>query len=318
MHLASTLPKGFPAAIFVVVHIPADSPSLLPQILSRAGKLKAIHPLDGDEIRPGVIYAGRPDYHLVVKPGHVVLAHGPRENGHRPAVDALFRTAARAYGPRVIGVILSGNLDDGTAGLFNIKQAGGTAVAQDPEEALYRGMPASAVENVDVDHIVRSSDLPDLLQRLVGEDIPGADAMSSKEQDEPDPAELGRPGLSNPHLPGPPSGFTCPECGGALWGLHNGELLRFKCHVGHSYSPNSLFDHKSELLEMAIWTALRALEEKVALAQQLADRSEKGGRRRMQERFNQLAQDAQEKADLVRRLLLTGRDTNPDETVEDA
>jgi len=150
--LVRGLPADLPAAVFVVVHVPAHGPSVLPRILSRSGPLPATHPQDGQAIRTGRIYVAPPDYHLLVKNGYVRLTRGPRENKHRPSVDSLFRTAARTYGPRVVGVVLSGVLDDGTAGLAAIKLAGGIAAVQHPDDALYPGMPQSALNNVAVDH----------------------------------------------------------------------------------------------------------------------------------------------------------------------
>ena len=152
MELCGGLPEDLPAAVFVVVHFPEGAPSVLPSILNRAGPLKAVHPEDGDPIENGRIYVAPPGLHLLVERGRVRLVRGPRENLHRPAVDPLFRTAAVAYGPRAVGVVLTGARDDGTAGLLAIKRRGGVAVVQDPDDALFSGMPQSALEYVDVDY----------------------------------------------------------------------------------------------------------------------------------------------------------------------
>jgi two-component system chemotaxis response regulator CheB len=190
--LASGLPPDLPAAVFVVLHIPPHATSFLPSILSRAGPLPAAHPNDGQAIEHGRIYVAPPDSHLLVKRGHIHLGHGPRENGHRPAADPLFRTAARAYGPRVVGVVLSGNLDDGTAGLLAVKVRGGVAIVQDPSEALYSGMPASASENVAVDWVLPVSEMAALLARLALEPVEEkpAEAVSKDIEIESDMAEL--------------------------------------------------------------------------------------------------------------------------------
>lgn len=169
--LVGSLPSDLPAAIFVVLHIAPNGCSVLPSILNRCSKLPVVHPKDGELIEYGKIYVAPPDSHLLVKRGYIQLSHGPKENRHRPAIDALFRTAARYYGSRVVGVVLSGNLDDGTAGLLAIKMQGGVAIVQDPEEALYDGMPRSAIENVEVDRILPLSEMAEVLTKLAGESV---------------------------------------------------------------------------------------------------------------------------------------------------
>src|SRR5690349_180578 len=167
--VVAVLPADLPAAVFVVLHIPAQSPSMMPSILSRAGPLPAAHPTDGEPIRPGHIYVAPPDCHLLIDHERVRGVRGPRENRTRPAVDPLFRTAARAYGPRVVAVVLTGTLDDGTAGLQAVKQRGGLAVVQDPRDAMYAGMPRSALQHTPVDYVVPLSEIGPLISRLVRE-----------------------------------------------------------------------------------------------------------------------------------------------------
>jgi two-component system chemotaxis response regulator CheB len=164
--LTKRLPADLPAPIFVVLHISPHTPSLLPEILGRAGKLPARHAQDGEEITPGTIYIAPPDHHLLLKAGRIVVARGPRVNNARPAVDPLFRSAARSYGPRVVGVVLSGGLDDGTLGLMDVKHAGGVTLVQDPAEAMFPSMPRSAIENVVVDRVLPVEDIAALLARL--------------------------------------------------------------------------------------------------------------------------------------------------------
>src|SRR5437588_1312081 len=171
--LARSLKRNLQAAVFVVLHIPAQSPSLLPEILSRAGPLKAVQATDDMQIEQGHIYSAPPDHHMLMEQGKICVVRGPKENRHRPAIDPLFRSAALAYGPRVIGVILTGSLDDGTAGLLAVKRRGGIAVVQDPHEALYPSMPRSALENVDVDYTLPLSAITSLLARLAREPVAG-------------------------------------------------------------------------------------------------------------------------------------------------
>jgi len=313
--VAQTLPPDFPAAIFVTLHIPAHGTSVLPTILSRAGKLKAIHPKDKQIIEPGKIYVAPPNYHLLIKPGYITLACGPKENGHRPGIDPLFRTAARAYGSRVIGVILSGSLDDGTAGLMAIKLQGGVAVVQNPKEAMFSGMPTSAVENVDVDYIMPLSEIPSLLTELVNQPVSKhGEPMSDEMKIEADMAELEINAVHKHERPGKPSGFGCPGCGGVLWEFEEDNLLRFRCRIGHAYSSGTLLSEQSEALEEALWIALRALEESSALTARLADKARDRQHFKSAERFDEQSQDAQKRANVIREALLNdpqGKLSNP-------
>lgn len=312
------LPSDFPGAVFVVLHVPSHGTSVLPRILSRSGPLPAIHPQDGQIIHHGQIYVGPPDYHLLLKRGYVTLAHGPRENGHRPAIDPLFRAAARTYGARVIGVVLSGVLDDGTAGLLAIKSRGGIAVVQDPGDALYSGMPRSAIENVDVDHVVPIIALAELLTQLVQEDVTEEERPVSEEmENEVDILELNKPTLEDENKFGIPSVFACPECGGTLWEVEEGDLIRFRCRVGHAYSAQSLLAHQEEGLEEAFWIALRALEESASLSQRLAERARSRGHATSAVRFEEQERDARARADIIRKVLLDGNPANTNDTLSD-
>jgi two-component system, chemotaxis family, protein-glutamate methylesterase/glutaminase len=304
IEITSNLPKDFPAALFVVVHLPSYGPSVLPEILSRAGKLPAAHPQHGDEIVPGRIYIAPPDKHLLLKNGHIHIAHGPRENRQRPAVDPLFRTAAISFGPRVVGVVLSGNLDDGTAGLRAIKSLGGTAIVQDLETAVYHGMPQSAIENVDVDFVLPVKDIAAKLVVLANTPVKEQPRpVSSELKQEADMSELDHE-LLNPDRPGNPSGFGCPECGGVLFELEDGEYFRFRCRVGHAYSPEVLMAEQNDSLDEAFWVALRALEENAVLSRRLADRARQRGHTGTLLRFEQRAEEAEQHAEMVRRLII--------------
>lgn len=313
--VASDLPADLAAAVFIVLHVPAHGISVLPAILSRRGVLPATHPADGEPIRSGHIYIAPPDHHLLVKHGYMRVVRGPTENGHRPSVDPLFRSAARFYGPRVIGVILSGTLDDGTSGLLTVKRRGGLAVVQDPEEALFAGMPRSAVENVAVDWVVPLADVGPTLARLARESAPGsAEAASAELEAEVDIAEMDMGAIEAPRA-GAPSGFTCPDCHGALWEVQEGDLTRFRCRVGHAYSPDSLLAEQSEALEEALWIAMRALEESAALADRMAERAQERGHALAATRFGEQAQDARQRAAIIRRALIKGQNIAPDTPV---
>jgi two-component system chemotaxis response regulator CheB len=309
--LARALPADLDAALFIVLHMPPLSKSVLPLILSRAGPLCAVHPQDREPIQSGRIYIAPPDHHLLVRRGHIRLTHGPSENSNRPAVDPLFRSAAQAYGPRVIGVILSGVLDDGTAGLLTVKRRGGLAVVQDPDEALFAGMPQSAIGNVRVDYVAPLAEIPSLLARLsqqiaIEEGDRAMAAEIEEEGVETEIAEFDAGALKGDRRPGMPSVFSCPECHGTLWEIREGELTRFRCRVGHAYSADSLLAEQSEALENALWSAYRALKESAALSRRLTERARERDQYFAIPRFAEQAQDAERRAELIRQVLLRG------------
>jgi two-component system chemotaxis response regulator CheB len=251
--LVRQFPPSFDAAIFIALHILAGEPSYLPRILSQAGPLPAIHPTDGMPIAGGHIYVAPPNRHLMVEYGHVHLHSGPKENRHRPAVNPLFRSAALAYGPRAIGIVLSGNFDDGTVGLWEIKRRGGIAIAQDPYDASYPGMPSSAIANVDVDYQLKVSEMGALLTKLVQE----APTVEAK--------DVGG------DMQGKPTRLTCPECRGPLDEFQEGQLREMRCRVGHTFSPETLLSAHEETLERALWGAVVALEEGRDISRQLQE-----------------------------------------------
>jgi two-component system, chemotaxis family, protein-glutamate methylesterase/glutaminase len=261
--LVSGFPVDFPAPVCVVVHTSPQAPGMLDSILSRSGRLSATNARDRERLEPGRIYVAPPDCHLLVEPGLVRVTRGPRENRFRPAIDPLFRSAAQVFGPAAIGVILTGNLGDGTAGLWAIKQLGGTTVVQDPADALFPAMPRNALSNVRIDHVVPLSRIPPLLVRLTSEEVPASTAARVPESVEVEvkiakeaiPLDAGLENISEP------STFACPECHGVLMRLKEGGPIRFRCHTGHAYSIDSLAIAISEAIEEALWNTIRALEE---------------------------------------------------------
>ncbi|HEX6974526.1 MAG TPA: chemotaxis protein CheB [Vicinamibacterales bacterium] len=270
--LLGQLPGDFGAPIAIVVHTSPHAPAVLDEILDRAGTLPASHPRSGARLERGHVYVAPPDYHLVVEPGVVRLTRGPRENRFRPAVDPLFRTAAQAYGPGAIGVVLTGNLDDGTAGLAAIKQLGGTAVVQDPESAAYPSMPRSALLHVPVDHCLPVERIGELLVGLTSGTEPArpdtgvpdgidVEARIAREEN-PLAAGLGRIAA--------PSMFACPECHGVLFRLTASAFTRYRCHTGHAYSAEALLASIDEVIEKSLWSTVRALEEGALLAGHMA------------------------------------------------
>jgi two-component system chemotaxis response regulator CheB len=306
--IISGLPASFPASVLVVVHMMADFPSLLEEHLSACSRLPTTQAVDEEPIRRGRIYIARPDYHLTVEAGKMRVLRGPRENRHRPAIDSLFRTAARVYGPRVIGVVLSGNHDDGSMGLYGVKQRGGIAIVQDPSEAAWSEMPRRALAYATPHYVLKSRDIGANLINLVQIDqdeivMPNRRAAKSDGRSERKSrsrngarhpsskssrpngrsARPDEPGLSGGENPenqkaayfdegeGTPSVFACPECHGVLWEVRDGNLVQFRCRVGHTYGSDSLNVELSQASEAALWAAMRALEEKAAMQRRIAD-----------------------------------------------
>ena len=306
--LVGGLPVDLPAAVLVVVHFPEGAPSALPRILSRSGPLEAVHPGDGDPVEKGHIYVAPPGLHLLLEDGRVRLTRGPKENGHRPALDPLFRTAALEYGPRAVGVVLTGSLDDGTAGLAAIKARGGVAVVQDPDDALFRSMPESALRHVDVDYCLPVGEMATLLAWLAREPVEAKRTPPVPEDMdlEAKTAGLDPTVLERGRHPGELSGFTCPECSGPLYGIRDGTLDRFRCRVGHAYTAEGVLEGKTDALEEALYAALNTLEEAAEVADRLAARARRSGHARAAERFERRARRAREQTTTVRRVLTDG------------
>jgi two-component system chemotaxis response regulator CheB len=320
--VVSRLPAGLPASIFVVWHLSPGMKSILPQVLSKAGPLKASNPQDGDRIEPGRIYVAPNDHHMLLENGYIRVARGPKENRFRPAVDPLFRSAAYVYGPRVIGVVLTGALDDGTAGLWTIKLRGGTAVVQDPEDALIRGMPLSALDNVAVDHRLPAAGIGELVARLVREEAP-APAKVPALEDEKTGHEI-RIAKEREALEedvqrfGEFSPFTCPECRGVLTLLREGKVVRFRCHTGHAFSADTLLEAGSESVEARLWDAVRAVDETVLLLNKLGAEFAKSGNTAAAEKCFDKAREAHERLAPVREAAIDNEELELAKVREDA
>src|SRR5215213_3128980 len=287
------LPPELPAAVFVVVHLASGRESVLHSILDRSGPMLVTAAEHGERFERGHVYVAPADAHMLLADGRITLSRGPRENGHRPAIDPLFRSAARAFGHRVVGVILSGTLDDGTYGLRLVKGHGGAALVQEPADALYPGMPQSAIANVDVDRVVPVSGMAAAICDLLDQPVdPPPEGMNNRPgQRPPDLVELAP--RENDILYDDPTALTCPECGGVLHQDDEGGLTRFGCRVGHVYSVESLVNGQSEALEAALWAALRSLEERADLLRRMSRRALSDDRRaRLEDRAQQVEREA--------------------------
>lgn len=308
-HLVRGLPKDFAGSVFVVLHLGPVGPSLLPEILARAGKLPAIHPDDGERIRDGKVYVAPLDRHMIIERGVIRILAGPKENRHRPAIDPLFRSAALAYGPRVVGVVLTGALDDGAAGLISVKQRGGIAIVQDPETAHCGDMPRSAMRYVKTpDFVLPVEQIAPKLVELSKQSVSRVSAGGNGDlQREVDSSKMDQAEVDDPEHPGKPSPFACPECNGVLWEKQEGELLHFRCRVGHAYTENNLAAEQSLGIESALWAALRALEENSSLNMRLADRARGRKHGKVADRFSEVSESKKSQAAALRKLLLEGQ-----------
>ncbi|HEX4307347.1 MAG TPA: chemotaxis protein CheB [Solirubrobacterales bacterium] len=301
--LVAQLPPEFPASVLVVLHLMSSGTSVLHSILDRAGPLTATQARDGEPLERAHIYVAPPDSHLLLRGAGIHLSAGPRENGHRPAIDPLFRSAARAYGTRAVGVILSGMLDDGTDGMRLIKQRGGACVVQDPTDAAYGGMPESAIAYVGPHRVVPLAAMGETLCELVDAPLDPEPTRAAEDPAEQDidlvEVELGREDPA-----GSPTLLTCPDCGGVMLERDDGGLVRFACQVGHAYSPESLNEHQGEALESALWKATRTLDERADLLRRMARRAERRGIERTGARLARKADVASDQADEIRATIL--------------
>ncbi|MEN3285553.1 MAG: two-component system, chemotaxis family, protein-glutamate methylesterase/glutaminase [Solirubrobacteraceae bacterium] len=307
MAFVANLPLSTRQAVCVVLHVSPAGTSAMPHILGRAARLPVHSPADRDPLLGGHIYVAPPDHHLEIEPGRIRLTQAPRENGHRPAIDATMRTAAEAYAGKVVGFVLSGSRDDGTAGLLAIKLRGGAAVVQDPDEALYDAMPRSAIAHVDVDAVLPLGEMAGWLAHHRPDRPPNPGGGGH--MDEPNVPHL----ADAPRNDATGTRFTCPDCGGVLFAQNEAGLGRFRCSVGHVFSIESLSTAQADRLEGALWTAVRALEDRAQLLRHMADHSREDGRHRSAESFGGHADDAEARAAVIRQAIEHSRPHVDDE-----
>ncbi|MEO6070581.1 MAG: chemotaxis protein CheB [Chitinophagaceae bacterium] len=302
--LFKTIPRDFEAYIFVVQHLSPFSPSVLPQIISRSGWMKAVHPTDGEEMEVNTVYIAPPDFHILIEKDKLVVKKGPKENRFRPSIDALFRSAAYNYGSRVIGIVLSGLLDDGTSGLWTVKRMGGIGIVQDPQDAEFPNMPQNVMEYVDVDFTSSVEELGPLLNRLTKEEAPTDPELTEEErhllkmevhiaaQDNAfDMGIINKGGLTP---------LTCPECNGALVKFTEGKIVRFRCHTGHGFTDSSLLAGVTKAIEESLWKTVKGIEEAIMLLDDTARQFENEGNDKSAAVFYQKAKETHEQAQTLR------------------
>lgn len=289
--LVSDLPADIPAAIFVVSHVPPDSVSAMPHILSRSGSLFANHAIEGAPISPGRIIVAPPNYHLVLERGMMHVVDWAKENSQRPSIDVLFRTAANTYGDLVCGVLLSGTLDDGVAGLESIRKAGGITIAQDPADALFPDMPRNAISAGAVEFAATAENLGAAIVESVQKIVRSAVG-------DPNPAPA-----TDERRVGTPSVFTCPDCGGTLWESDEDGQLRFRCRTGHAYNVNAIMSAQHNSLEASLWTTLRIIEERIDFFVRMARRARQRGDKHSADRYTRQAEEHEADHGRVRQAL---------------
>ena len=314
--LTSALPADLSASLFIVVHTSPEAPGMLADIFNHSGRLPATYATDFERIEKGRIYVAPPDHHLLIEPNRVRVTRGPKENRFRPAVDPLFRSAAQTYGPRVVGVILTGYMDDGTAGLWTVKKLGGTAIVQDPTNALVPFMPQNAVTHVKVDYCLPLEEIAPLLVRLTTEAAEGVYEVPKEVEIEVNIAKEQKALDAGVLQLGEPSSYACPECHGVLLQMKEGTLFRFRCHTGHAYSVESLLADITEKMDDALWNSIRAFEEGELFMRHMAEHLDHGKNSPSAESFLKRADDAKRRADLMRQAARNGEEAQTSSRIE--
>lgn len=299
------LPPDFTSPVFIIWHMSANVYGILPTVLNRENSIYAAHGFNNEEIKRNRIYVAPPDHHMLIKQNSIQITHGPKENRFRPAIDPLFRSAAYHFENRVIGIILSGALDDGTAGLWTIKHYGGMAIAQNPLEAEVPSMAANAIRMVNVDYTVSAAEIPDLLVKLTSSALPENQNVRREDQTRDEievaagEAPLHKHAFNFDELPP----FTCPECHGVLSRLRNGNIVRYRCHTGHAYSVDALMETINEKIEEGLYKAMRAMDESIMLMNHIGDHYAENNEPKLAALYFKKAKEAQERSNQVRQIV---------------
>ena len=309
--LVASLPPDFAAALFVAMHIPAHVPSRLHEILAKAGNLPASQATDGEAIYTGRIYVAPTDRHLMIDGDRIRVTRSPKENRSRPSINVLFRSAAYSFGPRVIGMVLTGMLDDGVAGLWTIKDRGGMGMVQSPEEAAYPSMPQNAIDNVVIDAVLPIAEMAAKLSEWVKEAIDETDAPPISEHLETEQKiALGDNAMQAGSVElGKPSSLTCPECHGSMVQINEGNIIRFRCHTGHAYSLKTLLNEIDEAIDASLWNTIRSIEERIFLLRQMAQlaKQESESARSLEQ-----ARRAEKRVEQLRKIIMEPNDLGHD------
>ncbi len=301
--LVKALPPDFAASIFIVMHLHPSTPSTLPLILTKEGGMKALHAQDNEPIQEGKIYIAPPDHHMLLEKDRILVRRGPKENRFRPSIDALFRSAAYIYGSRVIGIILSGMLNDGTSGMWSVKRMGGVGIIQDPADALFDSMPVNVLEFVEIDYSVPISEMGEVIIKLVNEQAAPRQEVTAAEMERMKmevvvAAHHNAFEMGILHL-GKLTPFTCPECHGSLIKLEEGKTVRFRCHTGHAFTASTLLSGLTQNIEDQLWSVMRALEEATMLLEHIAQNFSEVGNAEAAREFQQKADESRKRSVLI-------------------
>jgi two-component system chemotaxis response regulator CheB len=300
------LPHDLPATFLVVLHIPAYAPSALPNVLSRVTAMPVVAADHNQPLKAGTVYVATPDRHLILEEEGLRVTRGPKECRVRPAVDVLFRSAAVSHGARVIGVVLTGALDDGTAGLWAIKDRDGLALVQAPSEAMHSSMPESAIKHVKVDFVGSLDALAQQIAEAVGSRVETQHSRPAKERHViENQIELTGNGIETGVMNlGKVSKYTCPDCHGVLVQIEEGSIVRFRCHTGHAFSMKTLITEVNEAIDTGLWDTLRAIEERVLLLRQMAELADKAGSSNEAKQYRHQADESEKRLKPLRELVL--------------
>jgi two-component system chemotaxis response regulator CheB len=300
LFLAKRLPRNFPAAVLVTLHLPSHTRSGLDELLTRAGHLPAVFGRDGDSIEEGRIHIARPGRHLLLDDDRLLLGNGPRENNARPAIDPMLRSVALCCGVRAIGAVLTGTMGDGASGLWAVQQCGGMTVVQDPSDAAFPEMPLNAMGRLRPDHVVSLAEMPNLFESLVSQSAGKPVTTPAALKYEVEIAKGGRGSMSEMDRIGRRSVLACPDCNGVMWEINEGDLVRYRCHVGHGYTSELMSLALEENLRRALASALRALEERVALAEKMYRQAREWGHNHAADTWATRKQEYADEAQVIR------------------
>ena len=298
--LLGKLPAKFDAALLVTIHLAENYVSGFDQILARSGPLPARFARERQTVERGCIYVAPPKCHLLLAGDYLELGYGPRENNARPAIDPMFRSVALCCGSRSIGIVLTGMLGDGAAGLLALKQCGALTVAQEPSDAAFPEMPAAAVRRARPDHVVALAEMPALLKKLVQQPAGDPFPIPERLRFEVDIARNGHFKMSDMDRIGRRSALACPDCHGVMWEIEEGDIVRYRCHVGHAYTADAMAYALDENLTRALATALRALDERIAITEKLRDKAIDSHHKTSAEWWQRRRDETQREADIIR------------------